>query len=225
MTGIEILGGSRQSDKLTGDDDQLNLIFGLDGNDSLFGGPGLDLVAGGPGNDRLEGQRGFDVVDYAFAATAVNVNLNTSSAVGDGSDTLNGIEVVSGTPYDDIITGDGDANFLWGAAGNDQIFGLSGDDDLQGDAGDDMLDGGEGVFDFADYFFTATAVNASLATQSASGDGNDQFANIEGLIGSSFNDTLTGARETTYSAGRGATTRSPQVTDSTSSFSSRPRWE
>ncbi|HEX2239708.1 MAG TPA: hypothetical protein VHJ82_00990 [Actinomycetota bacterium] len=192
MTGIEILGGSRQSDNLSGDDDQLNLFFGLQGNDSLFGGRGLDLVAGGPGNDRLEGQRGFDVADFAFSATAVNVNLNISSATGDGTDTLNGIEVVSGSPFDDIITGDGAANFLWGAAGNDQIFGLSGDDDLQGDAGDDMLDGGEGDFDFADYFFTANAVNASLATQTATGDGADQFANVEGLIGSSFDDTLTG---------------------------------
>ena len=69
------------------------------------------------------------------------------------SDTLIGIENVTGGSGSDIITGDNSANVLEGLEGGDRLFGGLGDDilrggdngdDLEGGLGADILDGGEG---------------------------------------------------------------------------------
>jgi len=58
--------------------------------------------------------------------------------------------------------------------------------------GDDTLDGGSGT-DTASYSASLTAVTASLATNSSTGEGSDTFLGVENLLGSSKADSLTGS--------------------------------
>jgi Ca2+-binding RTX toxin-like protein len=83
-------------------------------------------------------------------------------------------EAISGTSADDVICAGG---------GNDTLKGLG---------GNDTLDGGLGT-DTASYSASLTAVNASLATNSSTGEGSDSFLGVENLLGSSKADTLTGS--------------------------------
>jgi Ca2+-binding RTX toxin-like protein len=81
-----------------------------------------------------------------------------------------------------------------GLAGDDQLYGGDGDDVLRGGAGNDTLDGGTGN-NTASYSDATAAVTVSLATLSAQntgGGGTDTLVSIQNLIGSSFNDKLTG---------------------------------
>lgn len=89
--------------------------------------------------------------------------------------------------------GDG-ADVLAGTSGNDEIHGLSGNDTLTGNAGNDILDGGADI-DTASYAGAASLVKVNLAftvAQNTVGDGSDTLISIENLIGSAFDDTLTG---------------------------------
>ena len=54
------------------------------------------------------------------------------------------METLEGGSGDDVLTGDGRPNVLWGGPGRDTVRGLGGDDDLDGDAGADRLFGGAG---------------------------------------------------------------------------------
>ena len=92
-------------------------------------------------------------------------------------------ETISGTSGDDVICAGG---------GNDTVNGLGGNDILLGGVGNDALDGGLGT-DTASYSASLTAVVASLATNSSTGEGSDTFLGIEKLTGSSKADTLTGS--------------------------------
>lgn len=91
------------------------------------------------------------------------------------------------------VAGDDSGHALAGGPGNDQLQGLGGNDTLAGGAGGDRLDGGAGI-DYAIYVGAPGAVLASLAAPAQnSGDAaGDSYVSVEGLIGSSFNDTLVG---------------------------------
>ena len=80
------------------------------------------------------------------------------------------------------------------------------DDTLAGGAGDDRLDGGEGV-DTADYFDpdVESGVSVNLDTGRAFGDdtGYDKISNVENVVGSNQDDTLTGDDGANDIQGRG----------------------
>ena len=79
-----------------------------------------------------------------------------------------------------------------GTPGNDSIVGTSGDDVLEGGLGDDTLDGGGGS-DTATYSSASGAVQVDLGLGTATGAaGNDTLVSIENLVGSGFDDALTG---------------------------------
>ncbi|MEO1678928.1 MAG: calcium-binding protein [Pseudomonadota bacterium] len=95
---------------------------------------------------------------------------------------------------DDTLDGFIGNDTLLGEAGNDHLLGGSGDDRLEGGAGGDQLDGGPG-FDLARYTASPTAVDVRLFNNQARlghAEG-DSLAGIEGLVGSSFGDTLMGS--------------------------------
>ena len=102
-------------------------------------------------------------------------------------------ETISGTSADDIICAGGGNDTINGLGGNDTLKGEAGGDTLLGGVGNDTLDGGLGVEDTASYSASLTAVTASLATNSATGEGSDTFLGVENLLGSSNADTLTGS--------------------------------
>ncbi len=73
----------------------------------------------------------------------------------------------------------------------DGVDGTGGLDILRGGGGDDLMFGGGGI-DYVDYSTTGNSVIVSLVTGTATGDGNDMFSGIEGVLGSQYNDTITG---------------------------------
>ena len=154
-----------------------DVIDGLAGDDILFGDSGDDFLNGGLGADALNGGAGVDYADYFFATTGVVASLaNPASNTGEAAgDTYTSIERLRGSAFNDTLTGDANNNTLIGGLGAD------------------TLDGG-GNFDLAGYQDATAAVTASLINP-ASNTGEaagDIYVWIEGLIGSDFNDTLTG---------------------------------
>jgi Ca2+-binding RTX toxin-like protein len=200
-----------------------DLIRGLAGNDLLCGGGGSDLLIGRDGRDRLDGGgapdglqpgKGKDVVRggggqlddvrYPDATRSIMASLADDQVTGMGTDTLGGVELIVGGPFDDEIEGNKASNVLIGLEGNDTITGLGGGDGVVGGEGDDVLDGGNG-FDFAEnyvvdaYFrpnnILAGPVNVNLLTGVSTGNGNDTLVEIEGASGSRGNDVMTGDAE------------------------------
>ena len=113
-------------------------------------GSGYDdtIVASSSANS-INGGSGTDTVSYANASSAVTASLATGAVTGgSGSDTLTSIENLTGSAYNDTITGSTAANILYGLAGNDNISGGDGNDVLYGGGGLDTLTGGNGADTF-----------------------------------------------------------------------------
>jgi len=196
LLNIERLTGSRFNDVLTGDVED-NIIKGGDGRDSLDGGEGTDTLDGGSGKDTLDGGQDEDWASYASAKSGVTVNLDIQLAQdtgGGGIDRLIGIEHLIGSKFNDRLLGESGNNNLSGGAGKDTLIGGGGEDTLDGGAGNDVLNGGLDS-DLASYASAGSGVTVSLVVataQNTGGGGVDRLIGIEGLIGSKFNDRLTG---------------------------------
>jgi Ca2+-binding RTX toxin-like protein len=118
---------------------------------------------------------------------------------------------VTGTQGNDKLRGTAGKDVICGLAGNDALSGWEGDDVLIGGKGDDAvyggsdndtLSGGPGT-DTASYLGAATAVEASLTTNFATGQGSDVFVGIEHLTGTAFEDTLEGSNRANVLEGLG----------------------
>ncbi|WP_164913505.1 M10 family metallopeptidase C-terminal domain-containing protein [Sphingomonas sp. UV9] len=190
----ETITGATGNDVLNGGDGNDTLI-GLAGNDTLDGGNGNDILRGGAGNDTLIGGAGIDTASYSEATSGVRVNLLVSGAqvTGEGTDTLVGIENVTGSAFSDVITGDAGANVIDagasndavdGGAGNDTIFGGAGDDMLIGNLGANTIDGGDGIDTgvllekYADYTVTQTGAGSATIVHNGAIESNS-FTNVE----------------------------------------------
>lgn len=205
LTSIERVIGGDVFNELYGTDGderfdggaQYDYLEGRGGDDTLRGGDGGDYLTGGAGRDRIDGGNGNDTASYADAVAGVDIDLAVTGwqrAGGAGRDRLLSIENVVGSAFNDALRGNGFANELEGGDGNDTIFGGAGDDQIAGGAGDDVMDGGDG-FDTVSYRFAAAKVTVSLAAaaaQATGGGGLDRLAAIEALLGSNFDDKLTG---------------------------------
>jgi ELWxxDGT repeat protein/VCBS repeat-containing protein len=125
-------------------------------DDEFFGsnGTGLESFRGGAGNDFIDGRGGAnDELDYRDSMGGANVDLSGQDGMsGQGTaadgfgttDTVENMEHVLGSAFDDTLIGDAADNRLEGNSGNDTISGGAGNDDLWGGAGLDQLDGGAG---------------------------------------------------------------------------------
>ncbi len=173
--GVDTLGGESGGDEIDGGGASDTLAGGTE-NDTIFGGTGAvtDTLDGDAGNDLLDGQTGADSVrgdtendtllggdasgdtlngeagadfaSYGGAAAGVDIDLNTDSATGAGTDTLTLIEHAIGSLQSDTIDGDASANTLLGLTGLDTINGQGGSDSLDGgDDGDALNGGGTGL--------------------------------------------------------------------------------
>jgi len=206
ISGIENLVGSYANDVLIGNG-YANRIRGSYGNDFLSGGDGDDVLYGENGNDNLNGGAGIDTASYEFSyAGGVTVNLGLTGpqdTINDGIDTITQVENLIGSSYDDTLSGNGLANRIEGGSGNDSVWGRGGDDVLLGGDGDDIINAGIGDdrligglgIDTASYAGAGSAVAVTLAlvtAQNTGGAGIDTISGVEGLLGSSFADTLTG---------------------------------
>ncbi|NBZ87582.1 calcium-binding protein [Stagnihabitans tardus] len=173
----------------------VDVLWGDAGRDRIDGMGGDDLIHGGAGPDRLTGGTGFDTLDYSgsrFVWIDLNIGVsgNQRAAAGDASgDVISGFEAVIGSDFDDRLRGDAGANGLYGGAGDDLIRGGAGSDTMEGGAGRDTLD----------YSTSQTGVVVQLITrasglQSARGGDaeGDVISGFEAIIGSGFDDILTG---------------------------------
>ncbi len=132
-------------------------VTGRGGNDGITTGSGNDVINGGAGRDTINAGSGIDIIDggdsinsdiisYATSPAGVIVNLDLGTTAGGDAegDTLINIEWVTGSPFDDDISGTQEVNILRGGNGNDILNGLGGGDTLYGGEGVDILNGGSG---------------------------------------------------------------------------------
>ncbi len=140
---------------------------------------GDDVINGTGGGDFFNGLGGNDVIN-GFGG-------NDTLFGGSGEDTIDG-----GDDHDDV-RGDAGNDQLSGGAGNDSLRGFDGDDILSGGAGVDHIFGHAGN-DTVDYRTSsaAVAINLQMDTQSGGDAQGDRLFTIENIIGSAFNDTLSG---------------------------------
>jgi Ca2+-binding RTX toxin-like protein len=118
---------------------------------------------------------------------------------------VSNIENITGSAYGNTLIGNAADNILIGGSGDDTIKGMAGNDILIGLAGNDTLDGGTGT-DTVDYSSnTVAGIILSLldGTASSSESGTDTLAGIENVIGTDFNDTITGDKGNNRLEGRG----------------------
>jgi hypothetical protein len=133
-------------------------------------------LTGGAGGDTLTGvqaNRAYTYASYAGSGSGVTVDLNftdgTGTSGGDAAgDKLSFIDNLIGSSSNDIFVANSQANSLDGAAGSDTVS----------------------------YARSTSAVTVDLSTAIGTGSGGyaagDTYVNIENVIGSAFNDTLTG---------------------------------
>ncbi len=103
-----------------------NVLSGLAGDDVLRGGAGSDTLIGGAGDDNMDGGTGIDTVSYVNAAGAVTVSLALTSfqnTGGDGFDKIQNVENITGSAFDDTLSGNGDRNVITGGGGADHLTG------------------------------------------------------------------------------------------------------
>jgi len=132
-------------------------------------------------------------IEYA-AWMVYSVRVNT----GAGNDRIT-IDVPGATVHggdgNDTITGGKWNDTLYGDNGNDSLLGGNGNDTMDGGAGNDTLSG-QGGFDSADYRSAASAIR--LTMDKIANDGRvavgekDNVLDAEQLLGSIYNDTITG---------------------------------
>ncbi|MDD2949815.1 MAG: hypothetical protein PHU29_03405, partial [Sulfuricurvum sp.] len=192
VLNFENLIGSNYNDTLRGNA-LGNTILGLDGNDIIYAGKGT-------GDDILDGGNGIDAVSYYDSGAGVTVSLNITgvqNTIGNGNDTILNFERLYGSNYNDILSGNGSDNI---------IRGYNGDDTINGGGGNDTIDGGNGM-DTVSYATAAGGVSVALSNTSAQNTGSagiDILMSIENIIGSSYDDVLTGnTGDNTISGGVG----------------------
>lgn len=91
------------------------------------------------------------------------------------------------------FTGTGGADVMTGTSGDDAFFGLGGNDWINGSAGADLINGGDGV-DTVDYSASPAAVAVDLLNNFGQGGyaQGDTYQSVENIVGSAFNDWLSG---------------------------------
>lgn len=193
LSGFENVVGTDFGDTLTGDH-RSNIIDGGLGDDTISGGAGDDTLIGGGTTLAPD----LDTLSYLDATAGVKVSLALTTAQvtgGAGTDTISGFEWLQGSNYNDVLTGDKFANFIYGEAG---------DDVLQGGEGADWLNGGKeiAVGDTVSYQASKLAVRIDLSagTQAAffsgtiaNGDAaGDTLVGLENVTGSGKNDFILG---------------------------------
>lgn len=192
LVSIENVSGTAGADVLIGDDNN-NVFFGSGGDDQLAGNGGDDLFAAIDGGVVIiSGGAGSDTVQFNsngvgdIFSTTVDLTLTTAQETGAGNLTLDGIENLSGSAYDesaDHFFGDGAANVLAGANYEDELHGAGGNDLLLGD-GSITVDFGE-----AGYSGVQTIVFEGAG---ASADILDGGTGADTLVGGGGADDLTG---------------------------------
>jgi Ca2+-binding RTX toxin-like protein len=135
-----------------------------------------DTFIGNEQANIFDGGFGRDTVSFAYETSAITLDLTQPLTGAAAGDTYTNIENWEGTAF------------------NDTLIGGAGAETFIGGKGADFIDGGAGVSDEAWYIGSSAAVQIDLLANTVTGGdaSGDVLVNIEGLHGSSFDDTLTG---------------------------------
>jgi len=206
-TNVENATGTDFNDTIYGDDQAINNLQGLAGNDSIYGAGGADVITGGAGNDRLDGGAGFDVAAYSGNLSAYVITVTASgytvSGGVDGTDTLSTIERLQFA--DQSVELDGNAiSVHTGTSGNDTFLGTTSVDVFNGGAGQDTVT--------YEHITSGLTINLILGSSSSGAAKGDTFSSIEIVRGTLFDDGIYGddnpntlyglaGRDTLYGAG------------------------
>ena len=196
--------GTAGKNKLTGTAGD-DVICGMGGPDTIDGAGGSDIVFGDSGNDQLLASGGVDELNggagakdranFAGANQGVEADLGSGTVANDGrgsAETIYDVEQVRGAPNQtNQLTGDGEANALYGGSVNDVLVGANGDDDLHPGLGSNSILGGNGS-DTLNYGEVAGGVTVAGANGdgSTTGAATDTFTGIENVWGSKGADTI-----------------------------------
>jgi len=171
----------------------------LQGTESNRDGIGSKIYATAGGITQLREQTG-GVHNKAQSHSRIHFGLAQNTLVDHlkikwASGIVNNHKEVSPNQLLTIVEGQGLAgdDYLIGNKSSNALFGLAGDDTLEGGSGLDTLDGGAGV-DTASYSNSSAAVTISLSPGSGTaGDAEgDVLINVENIIGSDYDDSLSG---------------------------------
>ena len=174
----------------------------------LLGG---GVLSGDAGDDTLDGNGGPIGTQALYISGLVGITADlTAGTASDGlggTDMLFDIETLSGTNFDDSLTGAIADERFFGADGDDTIAGLGGNDFLFPGLGDDLVDGGAGVNDSVGYNFQTAAIEIDLEAGTArdGSGGMDTIMNVEDIDGSMFNDVIFGSNGPNFIRGREGT--------------------
>jgi Ca2+-binding RTX toxin-like protein len=203
--GNDIINGGDGDDIIVDSGGDDNIKAGA-GNDVVHAGPGLDLVMGNSGQDFIF--LGTDMGSEVFAGEGddfIYGNKNAERILGnEGNDWIETgtFDGAPGDNFDEVFAHDGiDGHDVFlGDGGFDEFIGEGGDDIMVGSAGRGKMAGMSG-FDWATYKDNTLGVNADLSIpivfdESPTLPQNaalDEYASMEGLSGTRFNDTLSGS--------------------------------
>lgn len=214
IRNINNITGTRFDDVLIGDDKD-NIIIGNGGNDILIGMGGNNTLIGGNG--------GNSTASYQESAKGINVDLSKTDKQVinngfDGSDTLKNIQSIKGSQHDDIFKTAKGSITIYGGEGNDTFY-IEGDAIsravIHGEAGNNLYVAGQGYnsfiggtgIDVVDYHLATSAIDVNLKTRRAYSNGfggADQLTNINGIVGTDFDDRIELANDTNYLISTGA---------------------
>ena len=183
LMNIEIVQGTSGNDTLLGNDS----------NNTLYGGAGDDTLAGRGGINYLDGEAGNNWVTFSDSQYSAIVDLGANPAYGEAvvngaTSVLYNINNIIGSNIADTLTGNTSSNTILGGRGDDTISGNDGNNVLDGQEGTNTLSydfyaNGGGILGL-DINLASSSVNHTAFT--------DSIANFQNLIGTDYNDTLTG---------------------------------
>ena len=201
--GDDFINGGDGNDTIDGYDGS-DTISGGNGNDSISGGDGSDKIDGGAGNDTIFGDVGDDTINGGAGKDTISGGEGNDSLVGgDGDDTF------LGSKGDDTVNGDSGSNTadysLLEQAITLKPFGVV---EKAGNFGTDSLVkiqkiiASNGLNDTINASTTpapSTGITANLGTGTLTVKGSGSslplkfnVSNFENVIGTNFDDTITG---------------------------------
>ncbi len=173
-----------------------SLIFAGSGALTVKGGAGDDTIVIGSANEVFNAGGGSDTVDLSRATSAVTVDLTKSGAQtvggGFGSETLNSVENVVGSNYNDTLTGNASDNLFVVGTGADKIDGGAGNDTVS---------------------FQNLSSGVTVDLRSGQQNiGGDTLTSIESVIGTPYGDTFIGnSADNKFDAGGDLTSTAPDL--------------
>ncbi len=223
-SGNDVIYGNSGNDIIT-NTSGADIIYGGQGNDTITGSNDGEAIYGNGGNDNIQGSGGNDTI-YGGDTTTDPYDSSDTINSGDGND------IIYANGGNDIITNTSGSDIFYGGDGNDTITGSNDSEWFEGGSGADHMTGNGGT-DTASYATAPGSVTVNLTSGGTAGDASgDTYSGIENVLGSGYNDPITGDSgnnildgnngNDTLDGGQGADTLQGGTGDDLTSYGSVP---